>query len=87
MTGYRTALPRLTDKVRGLRARASRKSRAALNEATALDVGDPGERGRDYARVKGRLRHLNVMGACCGTDHRHVEQIASTCLPLSEMAT
>ena len=74
-------------RVRGLRANASRQSHAELNEATALDAGDPSELARDYARVKGRLRHLNVMGGCCGTDHRHVEQIASTCLPLFGTAT
>jgi S-methylmethionine-dependent homocysteine/selenocysteine methylase len=74
-------------RVRGLRANASRKSHAELNEATTLDVGDPIELGRDYARVKGRLRHLNVMGGCCGTDHRHVEQIASSCLPQFDLAT
>ena len=49
-------------RVRGLRANASRKSHAELNESTMLDIGDPIELGRDYARVKGRLRHLNVMG-------------------------
>ena len=63
-------------------ANASRKSHAELNESTEIDVGDPIELGRDYARVKRRLRHLNVMGGCCGTDHRHVEQIALACLPL-----
>jgi methionine synthase I (cobalamin-dependent) len=72
--------------VRGLRANASRKSHAELNEATAIDIGDPIELGQDYARVKGLLRHLNVMGGCCGTDHRHVAQIASTCLPLFGVA-
>jgi len=74
-------------RVRGLRANASRKSHAELNESTVLDIGNPIELGSDYARVKGRLRHLNVMGGCCGTDHRHVEQIASACLPLFGMAT
>jgi S-methylmethionine-dependent homocysteine/selenocysteine methylase len=74
-------------RVRGLRANASRKSHAELNEATAIDVGDPNELGQDYARIKGRLRHLNVMGGCCGTDHRHVEQIASACQPLFGMPT
>src|SRR5688572_17422029 len=49
------------DRVRGLRANASRKSHAELNESTAIDIGDPGELGRDYARVKTYLRHLNVM--------------------------
>ena len=78
---------RWLDRLRGLRANASRKSHAELNVATALDIGDPVELGRDYARIKGRLRHLNVMGGCCGTDHRHVEQIASACQPLFGSAT
>ena len=74
-------------RIRGLRANASRQSHAELNESPVLDIGNPLELGRDYARVKGRLRHLNVMGGCCGTDHRHVEQIASACLPLFGVAT
>jgi methionine synthase I (cobalamin-dependent) len=28
------------------------------------------------------MSQLNVMGGCCGTDHRHVEQIAAACRPL-----
>ena len=75
------------DRVRGLRANASRMSHAELNDSAVLDVGDPTELGRDYARVKGQLPHLNVMGGCCGTDHRHVEQIALACLPLFRVAT
>ncbi|MCC7142341.1 MAG: hypothetical protein IT349_09600 [Candidatus Eisenbacteria bacterium] len=36
-----------------------------------------------YAELKRRqLKHLSVMGGCCGTDDRHVEQIALSCLPL-----
>jgi methionine synthase I (cobalamin-dependent) len=58
-----------------------------LNESPVLDIGDPIELGQDYARVKRSLRHLNVMGGCCGTDHRHIEQIASACLPLFAIAT
>ena len=75
------------DRVRGLRANASRMSHAELNDSAALDIGDPMELGRDYARVKGQLRYLNVMGGCCGTDHRHVEQIALACLPRFGMPT
>jgi homocysteine S-methyltransferase len=68
--------------IRGLRANASRMSHAELNEAPELDAGNPTELGREYADLKSRLPQLNVMGGCCGTDHRHVEQIASACLPL-----
>jgi S-methylmethionine-dependent homocysteine/selenocysteine methylase len=70
------------ERVRGLRANASRMSHAELNEAPALDIGDPAELGRQYAQLKRRLPHLNVMGGCCGTDHRHIEQIGTACLPL-----
>lgn len=73
-----------TDRIRGLRANASRKSHAELNESIELDVGNPVELGAQYASLKEQLSHLNVMGGCCGTDHRHVEQIAAACLPLFE---
>ena len=70
------------ERLRGLRANASKRSHAELNEAADLDVGDPVELGKQYARLRKRLSCLNVMGGCCGTDHRHVEQIAEACLPL-----
>jgi homocysteine S-methyltransferase len=70
-------------RIRGLRANASRMSHAELNEAPELDAGDPIELGQEYAALRTRqLRHVNVMGGCCGTDHRHIEQIAIACLPI-----
>jgi S-methylmethionine-dependent homocysteine/selenocysteine methylase len=60
------------DRVRGLRANASTKSHAELDEATELDVGDPADLGRRYAGLRAKLPELNVLGGCCGTDHRHV---------------
>jgi len=74
-------------RLRGLRANASRKSHAELNESPELDVGDPVELGMQHARLKRRLSQLNVLGGCCGTDHRHVEQIAAACLTLFRPAT
>jgi S-methylmethionine-dependent homocysteine/selenocysteine methylase len=70
------------ERVRGVRANASRLSHAELNECSTLDPGDPSELGKQYAQLKRQLRSLNVMGGCCGTDHRHIEQIAAACLPL-----
>ncbi len=69
-------------RIHGLRANASRMSHAELNEAPELDIGDPVELGGEYAAFKQRLSHLNVVGGCCGTDHRHVEQLAAACAPL-----
>jgi S-methylmethionine-dependent homocysteine/selenocysteine methylase len=75
-------------RIRGLRANASSMSHAELNEAPELDLGNPEELGRDYAALKRQhLKSLNVFGGCCGTDHRHIEQIALACLPLFREAT
>jgi S-methylmethionine-dependent homocysteine/selenocysteine methylase len=63
------------ERIRGLRANASTKSHAELDEATELDEGDPGDLGRRYAGLRERLPQLNVVGGCCGTDHRHVAEI------------
>jgi S-methylmethionine-dependent homocysteine/selenocysteine methylase len=70
------------ERLRGLRANASRQSHAELNESPTLDPGDPVELAGQYAALRRRLPRLNVMGGCCGTDHRHVEQIAAACAPL-----
>ena len=70
-------------RIRGLRANASKMSHAELNEAPELDAGNPIELGQEYAALrKQQLKHLNVMGGCCGTDHRHIEQVALACLPI-----
>lgn len=75
------------DRIHGLRANASKMSHAELNEALELDAGDPEALGQDYALLKSRyLKRLNVVGGCCGTDHRHIDQMALACLPLFRSA-
>jgi S-methylmethionine-dependent homocysteine/selenocysteine methylase len=64
-----------TKRIRGIRANASTKSHEELNESVELDVGNPIELGQDYKKLLGKLKNLNVLGGCCGTDHRHVEEI------------
>lgn len=66
-------------RIRGIRANASRCSHAELDKATELDAGDPIELGRMYRELRGRFGHINVLGGCCGTDHRHIEQICGQC--------
>jgi len=73
------------DRIRGLRANASHRSHAELNEAPDLDAGNPVELANQYARLKNHISTLSVMGGCCGTDHRHIEQIAQACLPLFQV--
>ena len=68
-----------TTRIRGLRANASHRSHAELDEATSLDDGDPVALGEAYAALRRRFPQLCVLGGCCGTDHRHVEAIAAAC--------
>jgi S-methylmethionine-dependent homocysteine/selenocysteine methylase len=68
------------ERIRGLRANASTKSHAELDEATELDEGDPADLGARYAGLRELLPELTVVGGCCGTDHRHVAQIRDACL-------
>ena len=65
-----------TRRIRGVRANASRRSHAELDEAPELDTGNPHELGRLYAELLERLPWLNVFGGCCGSDLRHVTCIA-----------
>lgn len=69
-----------TRRVRGIRANASRKSHEELDRSTELDAGDPSELGAQYAQLRERFSHLNVLGGCCGTDIRHIESIAGHCV-------
>ncbi|MDQ7980669.1 homocysteine S-methyltransferase family protein [Paraburkholderia sp. SARCC-3016] len=63
-------------RIRGLRANASRRSHAELNEALKLDDGDPIDLGEQYKELDGFFqRPMSIVGGCCGTDVRHVEQI------------
>jgi S-methylmethionine-dependent homocysteine/selenocysteine methylase len=63
------------DRVRGLRANASRRSHAELDASPDLDAGDPDELAAQYRDLRKAFRRLAVVGGCCGTDHRHVEAI------------
>ena len=62
-------------RVKGVRVNASMKSHAELDEATELDDGDPVDLGRRVSGLRRVLPGLNVLGGCCGTDHRHVQEI------------
>jgi S-methylmethionine-dependent homocysteine/selenocysteine methylase len=67
-------------RLRGLRANASTKSHAELDEAKELDAGNPKELGGQYRALRDRLPHLVVLGGCCGTDQRHIAAITSACM-------
>lgn len=75
-----------TDRIGGLRANASRMSHAELDQATALDDGDPLELARELSVLSTSLGGLRVVGGCCGTDHRHIEAIARQMPPQPDVA-
>lgn len=74
------------ERIRGLRTNASTKSHAELDEATELDEGDPADLAARHVALRELLPSLNVLGGCCGTDHRHVEKIAAACARLFRAA-
>ncbi len=67
-------------RIHGLRANASTRSHAELDEAEDLDEGNPEELGTQYRALREALPAVSVLGGCCGTDHRHVAAICSAWL-------
>jgi homocysteine S-methyltransferase len=66
-------------RLRAIRANSSCKSHAELDNSPELDTGNPHELGRQYAELLRRFPHINVLGGCCGTDHRHIACIGEAC--------
>jgi homocysteine S-methyltransferase len=66
-------------RLRAIRANSSSKSHAELDNSSELDTGDPRELGAQYAELLHRFPHINVLGGCCGTDHRHIACIGDAC--------
>jgi homocysteine S-methyltransferase len=70
-----------TERIHGVRANASTKSHAELDESSTLDAGDPSDLGRRYLNLRGAFPKLRILGGCCGTDHRHARAICEACVP------
>lgn len=68
-----------TQRIRSIRANASRRSHAELDESDSLDRGDPGEFGALYRELRAIFPQLTVLGGCCGTDIEHVQSIHAHC--------
>ena len=75
-----------TRRIKGLRANASRRSHAELDNAPNLDDGNPAELGRQFAALRRACPGLNVVGGCCGTDFRHVQAICLACEAVDQAA-
>ena len=64
-------------RLQGLRANASARSHAELDEATELDEGDPHDLAARHRALREMLPAVTVLGGCCGTDARHVAAICA----------
>lgn len=71
-TGDKTWL----DRIGGIRSNASAKSHGELDESTELDSGDPSALAKETQQIRNLFNHINVFGGCCGTDERHIEEMA-----------
>jgi S-methylmethionine-dependent homocysteine/selenocysteine methylase len=71
------------ERIVGIRANASHRSHAELDDLPGLDSGDPDQLAGEYRELVGALPSLRVLGGCCGTDTRHVGAICAACLSSS----
>lgn len=62
-------------RIQGIRANASQKSHAELDESETLDEGDKVLLANCYVELNRLLPELRVIGGCCGTDHTHIEKV------------
>jgi S-methylmethionine-dependent homocysteine/selenocysteine methylase len=70
---------RWIERIRGIRANASKRSHAELDAASDIDAGDPVELGGQYGALLRAFPQIRVIGGCCGTDHRHVHEMHVAC--------
>ena len=66
------------DRVQAVRANPSRLSHEELDSSPTLQPGDPVEFGRLNGQLRKVMPKLNVFGGCCGTNDKHIKQIAIT---------
>jgi S-methylmethionine-dependent homocysteine/selenocysteine methylase len=64
-------------RIGGIRANASLKSHAELDECDQLDAGDKALLADGYTQLAKLLPRLKVIGGCCGTDCEHLEVICN----------
>ena len=67
-------------RILGVKANASAKSHAELDESETLDAGDPADLGGATGQLTRSFPTMRILGGCCGTDHRHVAAICEACV-------
>jgi S-methylmethionine-dependent homocysteine/selenocysteine methylase len=65
-----------TRRLRYIRPNASRMEKIALCRLGHLEDGDPVELGHQMGDVARRFSNVDILGGCCGTDERHLGEIA-----------
>jgi S-methylmethionine-dependent homocysteine/selenocysteine methylase len=63
-------------RVSGVRANASTRSHQEMDDAADLDEGDPVAFAHESLGLLAHLPALTLLGGCCGTDIRHIREIA-----------
>ena len=66
-------------RIGGLRANASCKSHAELDEATELDEGNPSDLAMSYRGLMDKFKNIRVIGGCCGTSLKHIDAMYHAC--------
>jgi homocysteine S-methyltransferase len=64
------------ERLRYVRPNAARMEKIALCSLGHLEDGDPVELGEQMAEVARMLPRTDIIGGCCGTDERHLAEIA-----------
>jgi S-methylmethionine-dependent homocysteine/selenocysteine methylase len=64
------------DRLRYIRPNAARMDKIALCSLGHLEDGDPVELGGQMGEIARRLPMADILGGCCGTDERHLSEIA-----------
>ena len=63
-------------RLRYFRPNASKAEKLSLCKLGHLEDGDPVELGGQMAALRQRLPNADIIGGCCGTDERHLVEIA-----------
>ncbi|WP_137699389.1 homocysteine S-methyltransferase family protein [Marimonas lutisalis] len=64
------------ERLRCIRPNAAAMDKIALCKLGHIEDGDPVELGRQMGGVAERFPWMDIWGGCCGTDHRHLAEIA-----------
>ena len=67
-------------RIHAVQGNASKKSHAELDNSQELDAGDPVEFAKDNQALLYKLKNLNILGGCCGTNEGHAEEICKACI-------